>query len=80
MSKEARVYIMETFIDNQRFPAATYSLVATSLYFTAIANGNSKMYNSETFKYISNKAGFKCVKEHHLHNESYHTILELRLI
>lgn len=73
----ARVYIMETFIDNQRFPAATFSLVATSLYFTAIANGNSKMYTSSAMKYIVNKAGFECIAEHHLHEDSFHTILEV---
>ena len=78
ISDNARVYIMETFIDNQRFPAATHSLVATSLYFTVMANGNSKMYSSSTMKYIVEKAGFKCVDEHHLHKESFHTILELK--
>lgn len=77
ISAGARVYIMETFIDNQRFPAAKYSLMATSLYFTAMANGNSKMYSSSTMKYIVEKAGFKCVEEHHLHQDSFHTILEV---
>ena len=79
ISQDARVYIMETFIDNQRFPAAKHSLVATSLYFTALANGNSKMYTSTSMKYITEKAGFKCVAEHHLHEDSFHTILELKL-
>lgn len=79
ISPEARVYIMETFIDDQRFPAAKYSLVATSLYFTAIANGNSKMYSSSAMKYIVKKAGFECVDEHHLHEDSFHTILELKV-
>lgn len=78
-SKDSRVYIMETFIDNQPYPAATFSLVATSLYFTVIANGNSKMYTSSAMKYIVDKAGFECVKEHHLHKDSFHTILEIKL-
>lgn len=77
ISPNAKVYIMETFIDNQRFPAATFSLVATSLYFTAIANGNSKMYTASAMKYIVDKAGFDCVAEHHLHEDSFHTILEI---
>jgi len=76
---EARVYIMETFIDDQRFEAAKHSLVATSLYFTAIANGNSKMYSSSSMKYIVDKAGFECLTEHKLHEDRFHTILELRL-
>lgn len=75
----AKVYIMETFIDNQRFPAAEFSLVATSLYFTVMANGNSKMYSSSVMKYIIEKAGFECVGEHNLHEESFHTILELKI-
>ena len=78
-SKDATVYIMETFIDNQAFKAATYSLVATSLYFTVIANGNSKMYSSSAMKYIIDKAGFDCVNEYHLHGDSFHTILEVKL-
>ncbi len=75
----AKVYIMETFIDNQRFPAAEFSLIATSLYFTVMANGNSKMYSSSVMKYIVDKAGFECIGEHHLHADSFHTILELKL-
>jgi len=76
---DAKVYIMETFIDNQRFKAAELSLIATSLYFTVMANGNSKMYSSSVMKYIIDKAGFECVDEHHLHADSFHTILELKL-
>ena len=79
ISPNARVYIMETFIDDQRFPAAKFSLVATSLYFTTIANGNSKMYTSSAMKYIVDKAGFQCIDEHKLHTDSFHTILELKL-
>lgn len=79
MSPNSKIYIMETFIDDQRFPAATHSLVATSLYFTALANGNSKMYTSSAMKYIVKNAGFECVKEHHLHEDSFHTILEIEL-
>ena len=39
-----RVFIMDTFWDRQQHEAAAYSLIATSLYFTTIANGNSRMY------------------------------------
>lgn len=79
-SMNSRVYIMETFIDDQKFPAATYSLVATSLYFTVMANGNSKMYHSEVMKKLVEKAGFKCVDQHTIHEQSFHTILELKPI
>jgi hypothetical protein len=77
-SKDATIFIMETFIDNQKFQAATYSLIATSLYFTAMANGNSKMYKSTVMKYIIEKAGLKCTNEYQLHNENFHTILEVK--
>lgn len=78
-SKDSDIYIMETFIDNQLFPAASFSLIATSLYFTAIANGNSKMYTSATMKYIVDKAGFTTVGEYRLLENSYHTILHCKL-
>ena len=47
MSNDAKLYIMETFWDRQRFETAAYALTQISLYFTALANGNSKMYHSE---------------------------------
>lgn len=80
MRADATIYIMETFIDDQRFPAAEFSLVATSLYFTALANGNSKMYSSSVMKYIVEKAGFETIAEHRLHEDKFHTILEVKLI
>lgn len=47
MSPNTKLYIMETFWDRQRFETASYCLAQISLYFTAMANGNSKMYYSE---------------------------------
>jgi len=47
MNKDTKLYIMETFWDRQRFETAAYALTQISLYFTALANGNSKMYHSE---------------------------------
>jgi hypothetical protein len=73
------IYIMETFIDDQKFQAASYSLIATSLYFTAIANGNSKMYSKSVFKYIIDKAGFETVNEYPSVGTGYHTILHCKL-
>jgi len=75
----AKIYIMELFIDNQRFEASKFSLVATSLYFTTIANGNSKMYSIEAFRAIIKKAGLKIVNEHYLNEHNFHTILEITL-
>ncbi len=47
MDESATVYILETCWDRQQHEAASYSLINTSLYFTAIASGNSKMYHSK---------------------------------
>jgi hypothetical protein len=58
------VYIMETFWDNQSHQAASLSLAATSLYFTAMANGNSKMYGESEFVEILESAGLKIVNRY----------------
>jgi hypothetical protein len=47
MNADSKLYIMETFWDRQRFETAAYALSQISIYFTALANGNSKMYHSE---------------------------------
>lgn len=57
MNRSAYLFIMETYWDRQRFEAATYSLNATSLYFTALANGNSRMYHSKDMIDLVHKAG-----------------------
>jgi hypothetical protein len=49
LGPEDRIYILEPFWDRQRFAAASFCLQMTSLYFTALANGNSQMYRSGTF-------------------------------
>jgi len=47
MKDDTRLYIMETFWDRQRFETAAFALTQISLYFTALANGSSKMYHSD---------------------------------
>jgi hypothetical protein len=64
MHKDSRLYIMETFWDRQRFETASYCLTQISLYFTALANGNSKMYHSEDMAKCVNDAGLKIEKIH----------------
>ncbi|MDL2221080.1 methyltransferase domain-containing protein [Parabacteroides sp. OttesenSCG-928-N08] len=59
MDEQASLYIMETFWDRQRFEAAAYCLTQISLYFTALANGNSKMYHSEDMIRCVEAAGLK---------------------
>lgn len=55
----ARLCILELFWDAQRFEAASFILNATSLYFTCMANGNSRFYSVEKFYDFLAMAGFK---------------------
>ena len=57
MGARTRIYIMETLWDRQHYDTAAFCLTMTSLYFTAIANGNSKMYNTEDMEECIHKAG-----------------------
>ena len=47
MDDESLLFIMETLWDRQNTDTAAFCLTHVSLYFTAMANGNSKMYHSE---------------------------------
>lgn len=57
MGPDTRLFIMETLWDRQRFEPAAFCLAMTSLYFTAIANGNSKMYRSADLLAVIARAG-----------------------
>lgn len=64
MDKDSKLYIMETFWDRQRFETASYCLAQISIYFTAIANGNSKMYYSGDMERCVENAGLRIVTIH----------------
>ncbi|MDX2505511.1 MAG: class I SAM-dependent methyltransferase, partial [Gammaproteobacteria bacterium] len=66
MGDESSIYILETCWDRQQHETATYSLVNTSLYFTVMASGNSKMYHSEKLISYIEQAGLKvsCIHDH----------------
>ena len=59
MNENTSLYIMEPFWDRQRYETAAYCLTMTSLYFTAMANGNSKIFHSEDLIRCVEKAGLK---------------------
>ncbi|BDD02138.1 class I SAM-dependent methyltransferase [Persicobacter psychrovividus] len=63
LSDDGCVYILETYWDQQKYQASTYSLHATSLYFTALANGNSRMYHSQDMYEMVDQAGMRVVEE-----------------
>ena len=50
---------METFWDRQKYEPAAFCLTMTSLYFTVMANGNSKMYHSDDFIRLIGEAGLE---------------------
>ena len=50
---------METLWDRQKYDTAAFCLTMTSLYFTALANGNSKMYHSDDMIRLVNTAGLE---------------------
>jgi hypothetical protein len=78
MDEHAELFIMETLWDKQRFDASTYCLHATSLYFTCIANGNSRMYHSGDMHRLVEEAGLKVVEMIEDVGVS-HTIMRCRL-
>jgi SAM-dependent methyltransferase len=59
MAPGSVLYILELFWDRQRFEASTYSLHATSLYFTNMANGCSQMYHSSDLLELIERAGMR---------------------
>lgn len=75
---ECRVFVLEPFWDKQRFRAATYSLHGGSLYFTAMANGNSKFYNSEELTQAIGLGGFDLVCAHHYLGANAYSLMEYR--
>ena len=77
MTEDTRIYIMETLWDRQRFEPAAFCLTMTSLYFTALANGNSKMYNTADMEECIHQAGLE-VEQIHDHLGQGHSILVVR--
>lgn len=54
-----QVLVMDTFWDRQRYDIAAYCLINTSPYFTAIASGNSKVYESADYIRLAEAAGLR---------------------
>jgi ubiquinone/menaquinone biosynthesis C-methylase UbiE len=77
MRDNSRLYILELFWDRQKYEASSYSLNATSLYFTFLANGNSRMYHSADMYRMIGKAGL-IVEESTDHIGISHTLVKCR--
>ena len=78
MSSDTTWYIMETFWDRQKYEPASLCLTMTSVYFTVMANGNSKMYHSDDMIQQIDRAGLKVVNTYDGIGQG-HTILEVKL-
>ncbi len=72
MADECRLYILEPYWNRQAHEAARYSVINTSLYFTAVANGNSKMYHSQRMMACLQRAGLEVERE--VNSIGYHTL------
>ena len=77
MDDDTTLYIMETLWDRQKYEPAAFCLTQISLYFTDIANGNSKMYHSEDLIRIIEKVGLQ-VKKIHDNLGQGHSIIEVK--
>jgi hypothetical protein len=77
MRADSSLFVLETLCDRQKFDAATYSVNATSLYFTCIANGVSRMFRSEDLLRLVRDAGLTVIAEHD-HVGRGHTLLHCR--
>ncbi|HRP33538.1 MAG TPA: class I SAM-dependent methyltransferase [Agriterribacter sp.] len=63
INDDGYILILEAFWDTQRFETAAFCLQQTSIYFTALANGNSQMYDSRVFKKCISDAGFEIAEQ-----------------
>lgn len=77
MDKESRLFIMETLWDRQKYEPAAFCLTQISLYFTAMANGNSKMFHSDDLIRLIHAAGLE-VETIHDNLGQGHSVLEVR--
>ena len=64
IGSDGSIFVLELFCDRQQHDAAAYSLNATSLYFTCLANGVSRMYRSDDLLRLIRQAGLHVQAEH----------------
>ena len=77
---DTNIYVLEPLWDKQRVEAASYYLQAISLYFTCMANGNSKMYRFDELSNAIEKAGFKLVEARHNFGSKDYSLLRYQML
>jgi hypothetical protein len=65
LNEGGHLLILDTFWDCQRYDIASYCLINTSPYFTAMASGNSKIYESVDYIRLATRAGFALQAQRH---------------
>jgi SAM-dependent methyltransferase len=65
LGENGKLYIMEPLWDKQNFEASAYCIINTSPYFSAVANGYSKMFNYEDLNDYVQSAGMQIIEESH---------------
>jgi len=78
VSENTDIWVLEPLWDMQRFSASAYSLQATSLYFTCMANGNSKMYRYNELCNAIERGGFELKAAHHNVGSNSYSLLCFR--
>jgi ubiquinone/menaquinone biosynthesis C-methylase UbiE len=64
MQSNTSLFVLETLWDRQQHDAAAYSVNATSLYFTCIANGVSRMHRSVDLVRLIQESGLRVDAQH----------------
>ena len=72
------IFVLEPLWDCQKFQASSYSLQATSIYFTCMANGNSKMYRCQELTDAIEAGGAKLETAHHNLGSNSYSLLRFR--
>ena len=76
---DTNIYVLEPLWDKQRVEAASFYLQAISLYFTCMANGNSKMYRFCELSNAIEKAGFKLAEARHNLGSKDYSLLRFQI-
>lgn len=77
-SDDTRIFVLEPLIDCQNYLASAFCLQQTSLYFTCMANGNSRMYTYDEIVPAIERGGVKLATAHHNLGIFSYTLLEFR--
>jgi len=74
LAESGSIWIMDNYWDRQRNEVARYALHGTSIYFTAMANGTSRVYSSQHMIECIADAGLEVVGEYERLGIGGHTL------